>query len=58
MFYNRYVIDDNYGGLALEEEGNRAQLLADPRHKVMIMGNHGIGHWKHHRGDLQPAVLF
>ena len=43
MFYNRYVIDDNYGGLALEEEGNRcAQLLADPRHKVMIMGNHGI----------------
>ena len=43
MFYNRYVIDDNYGGLALEEEGNRcAQLLADPKHKVMIMGNHGI----------------
>ena len=43
MFYNRYVIDDNYGGLALEEEGNRcAKLLADPKHKVMIMGNHGI----------------
>ena len=43
MFYNRYVIDDNYGGLALEEEGNRcAQLLANPKHKVMIMGNHGI----------------
>ena len=43
MFYNRYVIDDHYGGLALEEEGNRcAQLLSDPKHKVMIMGNHGI----------------
>ena len=43
MFFNWYVIDDNYGGLALEEEGNRcAQLLSDPKHKVMIMGNHGI----------------
>ena len=43
MFYNRYVIDDNYDGLALGEEGNRcAQLLSDPKHKVMIMGNHGV----------------
>ncbi|MDA9369347.1 class II aldolase and adducin N-terminal domain-containing protein [Amylibacter sp.] len=42
-FFNRYVIDDNYGGLALEEEGERcAQLLQDPKKTVMIMGNHGI----------------
>ena len=48
MFFNRYVIDDAYGGLALEDEGNRcAQLLSDPNKRVMIMGNHGllvIGH--------------
>ena len=48
MFFNRYVIDDAYGGLALEDEGNRcAQLLSDPKKRVMIMGNHGllvIGH--------------
>ena len=43
MFYNRYVIDENYGGLALEEEGDRcAAMLNDPSKKVMIMGNHGI----------------
>jgi ribulose-5-phosphate 4-epimerase/fuculose-1-phosphate aldolase len=42
-FYNRYVIDDGYGGLAFEEEGVRcAGLLTDPKKKVMIMGNHGI----------------
>ena len=42
-FYNRYVIDDGYGGLAFEEEGERcADLLSDPKKKVMIMGNHGI----------------
>lgn len=42
-FYNRYVIDDGYGGLAFEEEGERcAALLTDPKKKVMIMGNHGI----------------
>lgn len=42
-FYGRYVIDENYGGLAFEEEGERcAQLFADPKQKVMIMGNHGI----------------
>ena len=48
MFFNRYVIDNAYGGLALEDEGNRcAQLLSDPKKRVMIMGNHGllvIGH--------------
>ncbi len=43
MFYDRQVVDDNYGGLALEEEGERcAKLFDDPKKKVMIMGNHGI----------------
>ncbi len=43
MFFNRYVIDEQYGGLAFEEEGERcAQLFANPKHKVMIMGNHGV----------------
>jgi len=42
-FFNRYVIDENYGGLAFEEEGVRcAQLFSDPKQKVMIMGNHGV----------------
>ncbi|WP_109465496.1 class II aldolase and adducin N-terminal domain-containing protein [Albibacillus kandeliae] len=42
-FYNRYVIDESYGGLAFEDEGERcAQLLCDPKKKVMIMGNHGV----------------
>ena len=42
-FFNRYVIDDHYGGLAFEEEGERcAALFSDPKKKVMIMGNHGI----------------
>ncbi len=43
IFFNRYVIDDGYGGLAFEDEGERcAQLFTDPKKKVMIMGNHGI----------------
>ncbi|WCR15386.1 class II aldolase/adducin family protein (plasmid) [Paracoccus seriniphilus] len=42
-FYDRYVIDDAFGGLAFEEEGLRcADLLSDPAKKVMIMGNHGV----------------
>ena len=42
-FFNRYVIDENYGGLAFEEEGERcASMLTDPKVKVMIMGNHGV----------------
>ncbi len=42
-FFNRYVIDDGYGGLAFEDEGDRcAALLNDPAKKVMIMGNHGV----------------
>lgn len=43
MFYERQVVDDSYGGLAFEEEGERcSQLFADPKNFVMIMGNHGI----------------
>lgn len=42
-FYNRIVIDEQYGGLAFEEEGERcAAMLTDPKVKVMVMGNHGI----------------
>jgi ribulose-5-phosphate 4-epimerase/fuculose-1-phosphate aldolase len=42
-FFNRYVIDENYGGLAFEDEGERcARLLENPKHKVMIMGSHGV----------------
>ncbi len=42
-FYNRHVVDDGYGGLAFEDEGERcARLLTDPKHKILIMGNHGV----------------
>ncbi|MEP3674656.1 class II aldolase and adducin N-terminal domain-containing protein [Sulfitobacter sp.] len=42
-FYNRVVVDEQFGGLAFEEEGERcAQMLTDPAKKVMIMGNHGV----------------
>ncbi|MFN3971970.1 MAG: class II aldolase/adducin family protein [Gemmobacter sp.] len=43
IFHDRVVVDDHYGGMAFEAEGARcAALLADPRHKVMVMGNHGV----------------
>ena len=43
MFYDRQVVDDGYGGLAFEEEGERcSQLLQDPKKTIMVMGNHGI----------------
>ncbi|MFT5113177.1 MAG: ribulose-5-phosphate 4-epimerase/fuculose-1-phosphate aldolase [Parasphingorhabdus sp.] len=43
MFYNRYVIDKEFAGLAFELEGERcAKLFIDPDVKVMIMGNHGL----------------
>ncbi len=43
MFYNRIAYDMDYGGLAFEEEGARcAQLLDDPKKKVLVMGNHGV----------------
>ncbi|MEJ5216657.1 class II aldolase and adducin N-terminal domain-containing protein [Cognatishimia sp. D5M38] len=42
-FFNRYVVDDQYAGLAFEEEGTRcAAMLSDPKIKTMIMGNHGV----------------
>lgn len=42
-FFNRVVIDDNFGGLAFEEEGERcAAALQDPLKQVMVMGNHGV----------------
>ena len=42
-FFNRTVIDNNYGGLAFKEEGERcSNLLSDPSKKVLIMGNHGV----------------
>ena len=43
IFHNRHVVDDGYGGLAFEEEGERcSQLLQDPKIKVMVMCNHGV----------------
>lgn len=43
MFFNRYVIDEQFGGLAFEEEGEHCALLfSDPRVKTMIMANHGV----------------
>ncbi|MEP4194527.1 MAG: class II aldolase and adducin N-terminal domain-containing protein [Aliishimia sp.] len=43
IFFNRYAIDDQYGGLAFEEEAQRCgELLSDPKKKVLIMGNHGV----------------
>ncbi|MEM6890067.1 MAG: class II aldolase and adducin N-terminal domain-containing protein [Pseudomonadota bacterium] len=43
IFFDRVVVDENYGGLAFEEEGERcAQLFDDPKKKVMVMGNHGV----------------
>lgn len=42
-FFNRYVIDEAFGGLAFENEGERcATMLGDPKKTVMIMGNHGV----------------
>jgi ribulose-5-phosphate 4-epimerase/fuculose-1-phosphate aldolase len=42
-FFDRIVFDNEYGGLAFEEEGVRcASLFTDPKKKVMVMGNHGV----------------
>lgn len=42
-FFNRVVIDNDYGGLAFEDEGERcAALFNDPKQRVMVMGNHGV----------------
>lgn len=43
MFYNRIVVDSDYGGLAFEQEGERVcALFSDPKNKTMVMGNHGV----------------
>ena len=43
MFHGRVVIDEQYKGLALEEEGDRcSRLLSNPDTSVMVMGNHGV----------------
>lgn len=43
IFFNRHVVDEHYGGLAFQEEGERcAQLFSDPKVKAMVMGNHGV----------------
>ena len=42
-FFGRQSVDDGYAGMAFEAEGVRcAGLLADPKVKTMIMGNHGV----------------
>ncbi|MDP7149936.1 MAG: class II aldolase and adducin N-terminal domain-containing protein [Paracoccaceae bacterium] len=42
-FFDRYVIDEEFGGLAFESEGERCvKLLTNPKHKTMIMGHHGV----------------
>ncbi len=42
-FFGRVVIDENFGGIALQSEGERcALLLNDPKTQILVMGNHGI----------------
>lgn len=43
FFYGAQAVDTEYGGLALEEEAERAcSHLSDPSKSVLIMGNHGV----------------
>ncbi|MEM7056102.1 MAG: class II aldolase/adducin family protein [Pseudomonadota bacterium] len=43
LFHNRIAYDTEYGGLALDEEAERAcSALQDATKKVLVMGNHGI----------------
>ena len=43
MFFDRVAYDLNYGGLALDEEAERCcALLANPKHRVLVMGNHSV----------------
>jgi ribulose-5-phosphate 4-epimerase/fuculose-1-phosphate aldolase len=43
MFFNRYAIDRDYGGLAFEEEAERCcRQLSDPDKQVLIMCHHGV----------------
>ena len=42
-FYNRTIVDEDFGGLAFEAEGERcAAVLTDPKVKVVAMGNRGL----------------
>ena len=42
-FFNRVVVDDAFGGLAFEAEGERcAALLTDPAIRILLLGNHGV----------------
>ena len=42
-FYDRVVVDEDFTGLAFEQEGERcAAMLSDPKIQVMVMGNHGV----------------
>lgn len=42
-FFNRVAVDENFGGLAFEEEAERCCAnLSDPTKTVLVMGNHGI----------------
>jgi len=42
-FFGKVAIDQNYGGLALEEEAERAcGHLSDPETQILVMGNHGV----------------
>lgn len=43
IFYGRMAVDQDYGGLALEEEAERAcRHLSDPATSILVMGNHGV----------------
>jgi ribulose-5-phosphate 4-epimerase/fuculose-1-phosphate aldolase len=43
MFHNRVVVDEQYGGMAFEDEAARCvQLFADPKITTMVMGSHGV----------------
>lgn len=42
-YFNRIAYDLEYGGLALDEEAERAcSALSDPSKKILVMGNHGV----------------
>ena len=41
--YGKVVIDKDYGGLAMDEEGTRcSEALRDPSKKILLLGNHGV----------------
>ena len=43
LFFDRIAYDTEYGGLALDEEAERAcHALRDASKQVLVMGNHGI----------------